>query len=122
MIVYALAFLMLFAPSIALAQNLGNYGGNYVNQINVTQTDNVDLGDIAVNIINWVLGFLALIAIIIVLLGGFQWMTSGGNPEKVGSAKKTLIAGLVGLAIIFLSWAIVMFVFTRFEIWGGVTT
>lgn len=61
-------------------------------------------------IINVVLGFLGIIAVIIVLLGGFKWMTAGGNDEKVQDAKKLLIAGVIGLAIIFSAYAISAFV------------
>lgn len=52
------------------------------------------------------LSFLGIIAVIIVIYAGFQWMTSGGNQERVASAKKMLIAGLIGLLIILLSLAI----------------
>ncbi len=52
------------------------------------------------------LSFLGIIAVIVVIYAGFQWMTSGGNQEKVASSKKMLIAGLIGLLIILLSLAI----------------
>lgn len=52
------------------------------------------------------LSFLGIIAVIIVIYAGFQWMTSGGNQERVASSKKMLIAGLIGLLIILLSLAI----------------
>lgn len=61
-------------------------------------------------IINMVLGFLGVIAVGIILLGGFKWMTAGGNEEKTGEAKKLLGAGVIGLVIILSSWAIATFV------------
>ena len=64
------------------------------------------------NIINVILGFLGIVAVVIVLLGGFKWMTAGGNDEKVQDAKKLLIAGVIGLAIIFSAYAITSFVLT----------
>ena len=60
-----------------------------------------------VGIINIALSFLGLIAVIIVIYGGFVWMTSGGNEEKINNAKKILKNGLIGLVIVLLSWGIV---------------
>jgi hypothetical protein len=42
----------------------------------------------------------AAIALIVVLISGIQYMTAGGNEEKATKAKKTLIYGLIGAAII----------------------
>lgn len=69
-----------------------------------------DLKDTVINIIQWVLGLLGLIAVIMILYGGFMWMTAGGNEEKVASAKKIISAAVIGLIIILLAWAIVIFV------------
>jgi glucose uptake protein GlcU len=57
------------------------------------------------------LGILGIIALIIILIGGFKWMTAQGNEEGVTEAKKTISAGIIGLVIIFFAYAIVMFVF-----------
>ena len=56
--------------------------------------------------IKFALGFLGLIAVSIILIGGFKWMTSGGNEEKTGEAKKLLGAGVVGLIIVLASWGL----------------
>ncbi len=61
-------------------------------------------------IINTVLGFLGLIALVVILLGGFKWMTSGGNDDKVKKAKATLMAGITGLIIVLAAYVIVGFV------------
>ena len=71
---------------------------------------NTDPRIVAVRIIRVVLSFLGIIALIIVLYAGFKWMTSGGNEETIGDAKKTLIAGAIGLAIILLAYSLVSFV------------
>jgi hypothetical protein len=70
----------------------------------------VDLEAAIIKIITFIMAFLGLIAIIIILWGGFTWMTAGGNEEKIASAKKILIAGVVGLAIILAAYAIATFV------------
>jgi len=42
---------------------------------------NESLDDAIVGLINVALGFLGLIAVIIILIGGFRWMTAGGNED-----------------------------------------
>ena len=69
-----------------------------------------DLVQTVIDIVNYVLALLGLVAVIMILLGGFRWMTAGGNEEKVASAKKILSAAIIGLVIIILAWAIVFFV------------
>ena len=60
-------------------------------------------------IIKVFLGLLGIIAVVIVLMGGFTWMTAGGNEEKVTKAKDMIIAGIIGLAIILAAYAIAGF-------------
>ena len=62
------------------------------------------------NLIRVFLGFLGIIAVVMVLLGGFKWMTASGNEDKVSEAKRLLIAGVIGLAIILSAFAITSFV------------
>ncbi len=69
-----------------------------------------DLKQTVLNIISFVLGLLGLIAVIMILYGGFIWLTAGGNEDKVGSAKKIISAAIIGLIVILLAWAIVNFV------------
>ena len=57
--------------------------------------------------------FLGIVAVVIVLLGGFKWMIAGGNDEKTNEAKKLIVSGIIGLAIILSAWAITSFVISR---------
>jgi len=61
----------------------------------------------AVNIFSWVVG---IAAVIMIIVGGFRYITSGGSSDKVGSAKNTLIYAIVGLIIVALAQFIVHFV------------
>lgn len=65
-----------------------------------------DPREIVGRFIKFALGFLGLIAVGIILIGGFKWMTSGGNEEKTGEARKLLVAGVVGLIIVLASWGL----------------
>ncbi len=69
-----------------------------------------NLVDTIAQIIRIALGFLGIIAVVIILLGGFKWMTAGGNDDKVKSAKKLIFSGIIGLVIIISAYAIAAFV------------
>ncbi len=61
-------------------------------------------------IVGTVIQLIFAIAIIVALLyliwGGFKWLTSGGDKQAVASAREHIIAALIGLVIIFLSYFI----------------
>lgn len=61
-------------------------------------------------IINVFMGLLGIIAVVIILYGGFIWMTAAGNEERVDKARKMIVAGVIGLAIILSAYAIARFV------------
>src|SRR3990167_9025344 len=61
-------------------------------------------------ILNAVLGLVGVIALGVILYGGFRWMTAAGNEEAVGEAKKIITAGVIGLIIVIVAWAVVSFV------------
>ena len=69
-----------------------------------------DPRNIVVDMIRVVLGFLGVIAVVLILYAGFKWMTSRGNEETIGDAKKILTAGLIGLIIILSAYIIANFV------------
>jgi len=74
------------------------------------RTGNTNPRDIAERVIQFAMSFLGLIAVAIILYGGFKWMTAAGNDEKVDEAKKLIGAGIVGLIIIVAAYSIVTFV------------
>ena len=61
------------------------------------------------NIIRVTLQILGVVGVVIVLIGGFKWMTAGGNDEQVGEAKKWIFSGMIGLALIMSAYAIAQF-------------
>jgi hypothetical protein len=72
-----------------------------------------DVRTTAARIINVALGFLGIIAVVIVLIGGFKYMVSGGNEEKTSEARRLIVSGIIGLAIILSAWAITSFVISQ---------
>jgi TRAP-type C4-dicarboxylate transport system permease small subunit len=69
-----------------------------------------DLKDTVLNVIRLVLGLMTLVAVVLIIYGGFTWLTAAGNEENVEKAKKIISAAVIGLIIILLAWAIVIFV------------
>lgn len=60
--------------------------------------------------INAALGFTTLTAVLFLIVGGYQYMTSAGNPDQIQRAKSTILYSVIGLVVILLSYAIVRFV------------
>lgn len=71
---------------------------------------NKDLRTTIGDLIRVALSLLGVVAVVIILIGGFKWMTAGGNEEKVTEARKLIFSGIIGLAIILSAWAIAIFV------------
>lgn len=69
-----------------------------------------DIKTAIAQLINVALSFLGVVAVVIILMGGFKWMTAGGVDKNVEEAKRLIIAGIIGLAIILASYAIASFV------------
>jgi hypothetical protein len=69
-----------------------------------------DLRQVAINVIKWVLGILGLVAVSFLIYGGFLWLTAAGNEERIEKAKRVIINAVIGLIIVLLAWAIVLYV------------
>jgi cysteine-rich repeat protein len=97
-----------FIPSYAHAQSAATDGLETVGDS--TGLGSEDPRIIVANIIRIGLTLLGVVAVVIVLYGGFTWMTAGGDEEKVSRAKRILVNGGIGLVIILLSWTITTFI------------
>lgn len=77
--------------------------------------ENIDLIKVRVavtiQIIKYVLSFLGVIFLILIIIGGYQWMTAGGNEEIIKKARARIINAVIGLAIILLAYTISRFIF-----------
>ena len=99
------AFWLTSSPSLAVTvdQNVGSTLG----------LGTADLESTVIKILQWALGLLGLVAVIIIMYGGFVWLTAAGNEEKIRKAKRILRDAVIGLVIIMLAWAIVTFIIGR---------
>lgn len=62
-------------------------------------------------IIGVFLSFMGIIFLVLIMYGGYVWMTSAGNEQKVYQAKKIITNSIIGTVIIMSSYAITRFVF-----------
>ena len=89
---------------------------NGLNQIGDTTYETKkpkDIREIVVEIIQVVLGLLGIIFVILMILGGWTWMMSQGNDEKVTKARQTILTASIGLLIILASFAITWYISNR---------
>jgi len=71
-----------------------------------------DVRIVAAQLINTFAGLLGILTVLVILYGGFSWMVSFGDEEKVQKAKSTLTSGIIGLILIFTSYSIANYIFT----------
>jgi hypothetical protein len=62
------------------------------------------------NVVKYALGFAGIVLFVMLLVGGFKFITSGGDPKAVEGAKKTLTYAIAGLIIILISFLILVLI------------
>jgi hypothetical protein len=69
-----------------------------------------DIGCVFQIVFNYALRFAGLAVFIMLLVGGIKYLTAGGDPEKAAGAQKTLTYAIFGLALIIISWFILLLI------------
>ena len=113
---FTLAFLFFFSASFVLAQGPANpndttggptsHGGAGLQNPLGTADPRVIVG----NVIKALLGVVGSLALLVVILGGFMWVISAGNEEKIKKGKDMVTWAAFGLVVIFFAYALVTFV------------
>ncbi|MDD3711808.1 MAG: pilin [Patescibacteria group bacterium] len=73
-----------------------------------------DLAATIQSVINIMLVIAGVVAVIYLIIGGYQYVTAGGNAEQAAAARTTILNALIGLIVIFSAFAIVNFVLSNF--------
>lgn len=68
-----------------------------------------DLTEIIKNIFNIIVRLAGIMVFIMIIIGGFQYLTSGGDPKKAQSARNTITYAIAGLVAILFAWFILRF-------------
>ena len=69
-----------------------------------------DLASVILNIINYVLAIVGVVALAYLIYGGFRYITSGGSEDVIEDAKRIIINAVIGIVVIGVSAALVNFV------------
>ena len=75
-----------------------------------TPTDLVGTGGIFTTIVNIMLFVVGAVAVIMLIIGGIRYVTSGGSQENVTAAKNTILYAIIGIVVALLAYAVVNFV------------
>jgi type IV secretion system pilin len=73
------------------------------------------LGGTITTIINLLSAIVGVVAVIMIIVAGLQFITSNGNPQNVAKARSSLIYALVGVVIVVLAETIVHFVINQVQ-------
>lgn len=71
------------------------------------------LNELIANIINIFSVIVGIVAVIMIIIGGFKYITSGGDSGNVTGAKNTILYAIIGLVIVALAQFIVKFVLSK---------
>ena len=56
--------------------------------------------------VGFALSFVGIVFVILMVYGGYLWMTAGGNEDQVTRARQYMTNGVIGIIVIFASYAI----------------
>ncbi|MEW6609876.1 MAG: pilin [bacterium] len=98
-------FVFQFLPLISGAENCNGL----CDPLNLPEEKPIAV--LAGKVINVILGIVGSLALIMFIYGGITWMTAGGNEQRVKTGRNILVWTVLGLVVIFSSYAILKFVF-----------
>jgi len=103
---YTFLISILFFPVISLALELQYPEINIPGIGTTTLSLGMDLGALIAWLYYFIITISGLAAFIMLIWGGVQWLTSAGNPSKMGEARDRIGSALLGIVIILASWLI----------------
>ncbi len=95
------------APITVYAQTASTFSIESVGQ--QIGLGSADAKTTAINIIRWVLGIPTLVAVVMIIFSGFIAATSA-DADRAATAKRVITGAVIGLIIVLLAWAVVLFV------------
>ncbi len=116
----AISIAVLFSMVLSLPTSaIGIMDGVSAAQGNGTPSTLFGGGGVITTITNTLLFLVGALSVIMIIIGGFRYVVSGGNSANVTAAKNTIMYALVGLIVAFLAFAIVNFVLGSIGTAGG---
>ena len=85
--------------------------------IDISKIDTVSYVDFAsfiIELLNWAINFVALFAVIMIVVAGFKYIVSMGDEKKIAAANRSLIFSLLGMILVFLAPSVIQFILDNF--------
>lgn len=126
LIIYLAITVIFLNYSFALAGTVTGLGDNIEKKLqnvaggekgagfSATADKPADLAETTGSIIQTVLTFLGVIFLVLIIYGGFMWMTAHGSEDKVSKAKNLITEAIIGLAIVLGAYLITYYVVSAF--------
>jgi hypothetical protein len=64
-------------------------------------------GDIFTKLVTYLLAFISMFAVVVIILGGYQYVMSQGNTEAAGKARKSISYAVIGLVVAVMAYTII---------------
>ena len=77
------------------------------------QTNGSQLNSVLATFINVFSAIVGLVAVIMIIVAGLQFITANANPQNIAKARSSLLYAIVGLVVVVLAQVIVHFVITQ---------
>ena len=115
LVISTTVFLLLLTPSLTFAAGTetSTCPDGKTCLENPLKNQSVKAGAIIQTIITGALGIVGALTLLMLVLGGFKWLTSAGNAEKVEEGTKTMVWAVIGLFLVFASY-LLLTTFTSF--------
>lgn len=84
--------------------NFNNITEQVFPQNSLPAKESLNLGDIISKLLTYIFTLSGLVLFIFLIIGGFEMLTSAGNPESIKKAQEKITSALVGFVIIFLAY------------------
>ncbi len=112
LVAFSLSFLTFSSsqPVFASVKDQVQGGVNDASGGSSSSTPGKTLDDTIAEVINILSSAVGVVAVVMIILGGFRYITSGGDSNKVTSAKNTLLYAVIGLVVVALAQVIVRLV------------
>jgi hypothetical protein len=111
------AYFSLASSALAVDVVNGNVSTCVGGQFNILcQLQAGNLGGIIGSLIQLIFAIAVIVALLYLIYGGFRWLVSSGDKSQVSSAREHIVAAIIGLVIIFLSYFILNLILQFFNV------
>ncbi len=97
-------FALVLAPVSVQAVGLTKPAGLCSGGLNCT--DNLSINGIIIKVINWILAIVLAVDVLMIIIGGFLYVTAGGDDGRAKKGRATVMNAIIGLVIIIMAYVI----------------